>query len=982
MKGFTNFTKEAYSGLSNLENGMNSLVNATEQSKAKQRLVDSQKYQLQESYKSDLQDFLGALPMDTNQESYQSKATEFTSGWRSKINESAYDRQTISWMNGEFLPAKKEAIVGAVNIAKDISTDVQTATYAKNFGILKGSDRSLSYEQAVSEYKSYYDQIKLNGVPLEYGIVTPDEYARTIVGTKVLQSFQNDADKNLGNIDWNTEKAISDALSHHSDTLTPDERTQITNNAYQYLDVADSRRVQKAKEEAVRYNQALDQAIDGKVYCDVKEIQTYINNTPYRYSLEARSVRNKMDTYNDSITFNLQRKSYISKGTLVSSTVLSSLKDEDLAIGLMAEQLEGQAYKGIQNGYSATDAYLSIGKADFWNDFDDALVSQAKQHAQANLASKMQSQIAREKQIATADGKKVTTKTQATSTSSVSKVSEPIADNSETFPTSKVRADSEEQSQRSAEDGKVEPQIPVLPLLTETELEALQELQTENANLGNVKSETIEKANPVILDTFVAKKLAPWGLKMVESKGIDEAFKTIDRIDSNAFSSVLEDVGQSEPTVSGLIPISSNALGYAKTLIIQEMMRQEAEAKKAKHDATLSLVSQLRGDRYYAAHPDELKTKVNEWVMQGVLSLEEGTKNSSVYGFVNSGTYPTIMSQISSLAKDWGGTESERSRIKGQLDRWLANEFAENPDLYDDDAAVESIQKRLSDFAREKYGNAQLKTLQDVSKKFEDNEGTNLLQGLKDGSNRTILNKIASGEMDIFINNTAQTNLELTKDGTVAFDWIRKSPDELRDFFSKQLGFADQYKDLPDNAGGNYLKYVIESNVAFARTKASVINAFSDTFTKYNESPVNLDGCKMVWIGDSWAISDPEVQNLYWIPNLSASSKPTVVPWTWATMNTDENGAHDIRSLSYKGAISGFVPDARLKQDRAKLDASIASNTNFLNTKTLSGIEQTKTKGFITRDTQANEKLKAKEEEFFKQVIGARTAFAKGVSND
>ena len=268
MSGFTGFTQEVHSGLNNFESGFNSLANATEQAKSKQRLVDSQKFQLQEAYKSDLQEFLQTLPMDTDQDGYQAKAMAFTQSWRSKINEGNYDRQTLSWMNSEFLPSKKDSIVGAVNIAKDISTDVQTATYARNFATLKGSDRSLTYEQAVSEYSAYYEKLKLADVPMEFGIQAPQDYAKSIVAAKTFQAIQIETDKKIGDLDWSTDETISNALSEHSEMLTPEEKVQITNNAYQYVVQADARRSQQAKEESVRFSQALDRAIEGKTYCE------------------------------------------------------------------------------------------------------------------------------------------------------------------------------------------------------------------------------------------------------------------------------------------------------------------------------------------------------------------------------------------------------------------------------------------------------------------------------------------------------------------------------------------------------------------------------------------------------------------------------------------------------------------------------------------------------------------------------------------
>jgi hypothetical protein len=158
----------------------------------------------------------------------------------------------------------------------------------------------------------------------------------------------------------------------------------------------------------------------------------------------------------------------------------------------------------------------------------------------------------------------------------------------------------------------------------------------------------------------------------------------------------------------------------------------------------------------------------------------------------------------------------------------------------------------------------------------------NLLKGLQDGSTRTLLNKLSSGELDIFINNTAQTNLAFTREGENAFEWIHYDTSQLRDFFVKQMGFADQYEDLPDNSGGNYLKFVVEANVAYAKTKAATIRSFEDTFAEYNQQAVDLEHVKAVWVGNTWAISDPEVKGLFWTPNLSAI-KNNQFDWSWGT---------------------------------------------------------------------------------------------------
>ena len=965
MSGFTGFTQEVHSGLNNLESGFNSLANATEQAKSKQRLVDSQKFQLQEAYKSDLQEFLQTLPMDTDQDGYQAKAMAFTQSWRSKINEGNYDRQTLSWMNSEFLPSKKDSIVGAVNIAKDISTDVQTATYARNFATLKGSDRSLTYEQAVSEYSAYYEKLKLVDVPMEFGIQAPQDYAKSIVAAKTLQAIQIETDKKIGDLDWSTDETISNALSEHSEMLTPEEKVQITNNAYQYVVQADARRSQQAKEESVRFSQALDRAIEGKTYCDPKEILTYIENSPYRYSLEARSIKNKMEAYNDAITATLQRKAYIAKGTVVDTSILSSMKDENLAVELMTEQLKGQAYKLYQNGYTATNAYKAIADSDFWPDYDEALVKQAKLLAQADLAANLQSQLTADKRVATADGIKLPTK---------SSISEPVVD--QPISAGKEEAVVNKPEGQTGIETEIEFPIPVPPLLNDTEFNALKELQSEFTNLGTVSKDTVAAANPIILNTFAAKQVSQWGLRLVEEQGLEDTLDSIDSIKD--LGSVLQEGGEKSPVEQGVVPLDETAIGYAKTMLVQALAKQEAEAKTARHDAAINLLSNLRADRYFASHPEELKEKVNEYVSQGVISADEGSKNSNVYSFVTAGTYPTIMNQVKALSKDWGSTEVERSRIQAQIGMWLANEYTENPSLYDDPAAAESIQKRLVDFASERFGNQQLRSIKDLSGKFESQDGMNLLKGLQDGSTRTLLNKLSSGELDIFINNTAQTNLALTRDGRNAFEWIHYDNSQLRDFFAKQMGFADHYDDLPDNPGGNYLKYVVEANVAFARTKAAAIRSFEDTFTEYSQQSVNMEHVKTVWTGSTWAISDPEVKGLFWTPNLSTTRKPTWIDWSWGTMEEKENDLYDVSTYKHKGSLSGFIPDAESKMKRSVLDSEIANNNQRLKTGKESRIEQLKTRGFIARDTESKEKLDSQFDEFFRQVFQARTVFGQG----
>jgi hypothetical protein len=977
MSGFSNFTKDALGGLNNFENGMTSLANATEQSKAKSRLVNSQKYQIQESYTADLQQFLATLPMDTDQESYQSKATQFTQTWRSKVNEGAYDKKTLAWLNSDFLPSKKDSVTGLVSIAKDISTDVQTATYAKNFGTLIGSDRSLSYDEASIRYASYYEQVKLGEVSLEFGIATPEDYARSIVAAKTLQSIQNDTDQNIGNLDWSTEEAIEKALAQHEGVLTPDEKVQVTNNAYQYVEIADARRINQAKEESLRFDQALTQAVTNKVYCDPKEIDAYISKAPYRYSMEARSIKAKMNTYNDSISLNVQSKSFLTKGAITPVSVLQSFTDEGIAVNLMVSQLKGQAYKLSLNGYTAGEAYAAIESSDFWPGYDEALVKQAKLLAQAELASLLQSQLTEENRVAAADGVSNTVMAKQTSTQPVEQGPGQFIDmDQKNIPATQEDSNQENPATNQKESEPKEYQLPVPPLLNDAEFEAMQELQAENRNLGNVSKEIVKKANPIILETFVAQQLSQWGLKIVEAKGLGEALDTIDGIKDIA--PITQGEGDYQPVEQGALPVNGTILGYAKTMMLQAISKQEAETKAAKHDATLSLLSTLRGDRYYAAHPEELKEKVNEFVTQGIITPEEGVKNSNVFGFVTAGTYPHVMSQVSALSKKWGSTEAERNRIEGQFGLWLATEYSENPGLYDDPAASESIQNRLVEFASDKYGKKQLKSLQDLTEKFEKQDGMNLLNGLKDGSTRGLLNKISSGELDIFINDTAQSNLALTQDGAVAFEWIQYDAGQLREFFTKQMGFADRYEDIPDNEGGNYLRYVVEANVAVARTKASVIRSFQDTFTKLNENPTDLKNVTAVWVGNTWAISDPEVKGLFWTPNLSAIKKPDQVDWSWGTMQVKPSGAYDPLSFSYKGSLEGFIVDSRSKQQISNLEESLANNQALLDKGTLFGMDKHKIEGFIARDSQSKTKLDKKFNEFYYQLFKARTAFGQG----
>ena len=313
------------------------------------------------------------------------------------------------------------------------------------------------------------------------------------------------------------------------------------------------------------------------------------------------------------------------------------------------------------------------------------------------------------------------------------------------------------------------------------------------------------------------------------------------------------------------------------------------------------------------------------------------------------------------------------------MDKWLANEYSENPDLYEDDAAAESIQKNLVDFANRDYGNTQLNGIMDLTKKFEAKEGSNLLSGLKNGSTRGLLNKISSGELDIWINNAAQENLGLNKDGSSAFEWIHYDSGQLRDFFAKQMGFVDQYADLPDNPGGNYLKYVIEANVAYARTKATAIKSFKDAFSGYNQNPADMSNVKAVWIGDTWAISDPEVNGLFWAPDLSITDKPEHVRWSWGTMHSKPNGMFDTSTYSNKGSITGFVPDSKSREKIPKLDDSLANNNQQIQDGKVTGMEKQKTQAFIARDVELKNKLDNQFKGFFYQVFKARTAFDQGV---
>ena len=887
MKGLTQFSQDISNGLSNVEQGMNSLVNATKQEQARTRLVDSQKFQIRESYKADLQSFLQSLPQDMDSSSYQRQADDFTASWRSKVNESQYDQRTVGWVNSEFLPSTQESLKNRVGIAKNISMNVQTATLAGNYAKILGSDRNLPFEEATSRYESYYEETKLADLDKSLGIVDPELFSRSIMGAKALQSFQNMADKTIGSDGWDTEKAVSEVLSPFDGKLSSDEKAQVSNSAYQYAKQAGDRKNQQAKERTVVYSKGLTESIENSSYMDTSSLEAFIANTPYDYSLPARQVLAQAKEHNDKVTYALFKDYYSQKGSFVSTETLESLNNPDYAVQLMADELEDKADYAIQTGSSVSKALTQIDATDSWEEFDSSLVETAKVLAKSNLSE-----------------------------------------------------NSTDQETRKSEEGK---------------------------GISSIQS------------------LSEWGLSLLGSDGLEETLGAMDSVLD--YDKATENLSQTEDANQisvekrlnnddkhVFVPdgsIDKDTVTIAKNAVIQAKIAQDEQTKKIKHLSTLAHIDSLRMDRDFVINPDALKDIVYSYVKEGSITPEEAKKLSSPYDFVSSGTYSTVSATLNELVKKWGSNNAEKARIKTQLSSWLQNEYLENKGLYDDSSAAESLSLSMTQFATKSFGEKAVKGMMKVAKQLGTDSDT-LLGGLRNKTTRGVLNAIANGDLDNFINNTAQTNLGYTKDGKASFEWTHYSDDDLRDYFSKQLGFSDKYEDLAENEGGNFLKYIVETNVAYAKSEAAVITAFSTAMTKFGQKPSSLEGCRSIWIGSTWAISDPEVKGLYWAPDLSNGEKPENVEWSWYSMEEGKNGMPDPRTLRPLGSISGYVPNDNDKSKRSKNKERLANAKLQEGKAPATSVEHYKNLGRVINAEKIEQSYADEETGFFEQIFKAR----------
>ncbi len=375
------------------------------------------------------------------------------------------------------------------------------------------------------------------------------------------------------------------------------------------------------------------------------------------------------------------------------------------------------------------------------------------------------------------------------------------------------------------------------------------------------------------------------------------------------------------PVPGGYGPSSQSAVSFLTDSAANAAQSSLVERNSTSSASDVYVEQQLYRMKYVDCLPDEVvKAKVSQAYRSGAISREKAEELSKTFPLAGSEQWTNLVSTVGALVDKYIPSKgndfyaTDRMNAKSAVVQALVQNVSSNPALLDDPAAMQSAINKISN---DKIAAEWFKKAKSYANASEGAEG--YIKALSKAKHGDLLEALQDGGLQVFIDYGAQSSYA---QGDPHFEG---SVDEMRNWFTKQLGFGNSYSELEDadKKSADLQKLIVEYNVAYAQFRGDARQLFQYTFGDY----MDVSKSDMQWvetaIGGSFAFRDPENEALYYVPDLTTIEKEgSRLKCTWFYMyDTNGDGSPD-------GDMAQFSNMTRLMTDLEGYKKEIESNNS------------------------------------------------------
>lgn len=305
-------------------------------------LVTKKKYGIQNQSK----DFLDRLSLSNEFGNYDDSRQQFMDGLRAEIeSDTTLNQGAKDTLLNEVLPGLDEELSFKVGYLRDHGQWTQVKVDADQWADVLGSDPTLSKEDAVSQYRYYFETQELAGVPSGYGIKSPEDFERTIEAPKALQAVQNQYKEHGRDPEWDFESSFT-VLSDFN--LMPYEQEAVKSEALSWYRTKENERKADVLDQTAKIMERSNQIINENGKITHADVAVLTEGLDPKYGQKTITTLNGMaDVFADEEALDML-KQYVQKvesegGSLTPEEIEDYLRGlrGDLTHDLSVEQEEG-----------------------------------------------------------------------------------------------------------------------------------------------------------------------------------------------------------------------------------------------------------------------------------------------------------------------------------------------------------------------------------------------------------------------------------------------------------------------------------------------------------------------------------------------------------------------------------------------------------------------------------------------------------------
>lgn len=368
-------------------------------------------------------------------------------------------------------------------------------------------------------------------------------------------------------------------------------------------------------------------------------------------------------------------------------------------------------------------------------------------------------------------------------------------------------------------------------------------------------------------------------------------------------------------------PSSTSAVSFLTDSAANAAQSSLVERNSTSSASDVYVEQQLYRMKYVDCLPDEVvKAKVSQAYRSGAISREKAEELSKPFALAGSEQWTNLVSTVGALVDKYIPSKgndfyaTDRMNAKSAIVQALVQNVSSNPELLDDPSAMQSAINKISS---DRIAAEWFKKAKSYASASEGADG--YIKALSKAKHGDLLEALQDGGLQVFIDYGAQWSYA---NGDPHFEG---SVDEMRNWFTKQLGFGNSYSELEDadKKSADLQKLIVEYNVAYAQFRGDARQLFQYTFGDY----MDVSKSDMQWvetaIGGSFAFRDPENEALYYVPDLTTIEKEgSRLKCTWFYMyDTNGDGSPD-------GDMAKFSNMTRLMTDLEGYRREIESNNS------------------------------------------------------